>query len=83
VNTGNASLSQLEKIATIPGVYGLQIVVQSDGQNLVSYDNFIRFLQALEQNRRTAQVNNISVTPNSTNPSQISFSLTLQEYIKP
>jgi hypothetical protein len=82
-NTGNTSLSQLEKIATIPGVYGLQIVVQSDGQNLVSYDNFIRFLQALEQNRRTAQVNNISVTPNSTNPSQISFSLTLQEYIKP
>jgi len=79
----NTSLSQLEKIAGIPGVYSLQIIVQSDASTLIPYNNFISFLQALEQNRRTAQVSTITVTPNSTNPSLISFSLTLQEYIKP
>lgn len=79
----NSKLSQLLKMAGIPGVYGLQIVVQSDSQSLVSYNNFIKFLRALEQNRRTAQVSNITITPNSTNPDQISFALTLQEYIKP
>jgi len=78
-----SALSQLEKVAGIPGVYGLQIVVQSDPQTLVPYNNFIDFLQALEQNRRTAQVTNITITPNSTNPALVSFSLTLQEYIKP
>jgi hypothetical protein len=83
VGAKNTKLSQLTPVAGIPGVYGLQIVVQSDSQNLVSYDNFIQFLRALEQNRRTAQVSNITITPNSTDPDQVSFSLTLQEYIKP
>ena len=79
----NASLSQLEKVANIPGVYGLQIVVQSAGEHPVPYNDFLQFLQALERNRRTAQVSSITITPDSTNPSRVSFSLTLQEYIKP
>lgn len=83
VGGAKAELSQLEKIKDIPGVYGLQIIVQSDGQSLVSYDDFINFLKALEQNRRTAQVSDITINPNSTDPSRITFSLTLQEYIKP
>lgn len=75
--------SQLEKIAGIPGVYSLQIIVQSASGSPIPYGNFIHFLQDLEQNRRTAQVGSITITPDSTNPSQVSFSLTLQEYIKP
>lgn len=75
--------SQLEKIAGIPGVYSLQIIVQSASGSPIPYGNFIHFLQDLEQNRRTAQVGSITITPDSTDPSQVSFSLTLQEYIKP
>ncbi|CAN5414169.1 hypothetical protein BH09PAT4_BH09PAT4_02090 [soil metagenome] len=78
-----AELSQLDKVKDIPGVYGLQIVVQSDTQSAVPYDDFISFLKALEQNRRTAQVSNITINPDPENPSRITFSLTLQEYIKP
>ncbi len=83
VGGSKPGLSQLLRVKEIPGVYGLQITVQSDSTKPVPYNNFIRFLEALEQNRRTAQVSNIVISPNSTNPSNISFSLTLQEYIKP
>lgn len=78
-----AALSQLEPVKGVPGVYSLLITVQSDNQILVSYNDFIRFLEALEQNRRTAQVTSVNVTPNVDNPSLVSFNLTLQEYIKP
>jgi hypothetical protein len=82
---GNAAtdLSQLEPVKGIPGVYGLLITVQSTGEALVSYSDFINFLKDLEQNRRTAHVTNISISPSPTNPSRIDFTLTLQEYIKP
>lgn len=82
---GNAksNLSQLAPVKGIPGVYGLLITVQSSGEGLVNYSDFINFLRALEQNRRTAHVTNISITPTPSNPSRIDFTLTLQEYIKP
>lgn len=78
-----SALSQLTPVKGITGVYGLQIIVQSDSQSTVSYGDFIDFLKALEQNRRTAQVLSVNITPDNENPSRISFSLILQEYIKP
>lgn len=82
-NTKAAALSQLVSVKNIPGVYQLQINVQSDSANPVSYSNFVNFLSALERNRRTAQVSSINLEPNALNRNLLAFTLTLNQYIKP
>jgi len=77
------SLSQLIPVKNIPGVYQLQISVVGDPNKSVAYDKFIAFLSALEHNRRTAQVSTISIQPNLANRNLLTFSLNLNEYIKP
>lgn len=79
----NNNLTQLTPVPGIPGVYSLQITVQLVEKDAVSYTTFIRFLEKLEQNRRTAQVSNISVIPSKDNPNLVSFTLNIDEYIKP
>lgn len=82
-SVGNLALSQLTPVKGLNGVYSLEIVVQSDKASPVSYDRFIGFLQALENNRRTALVRTISLSPDTKDSSKLSFTLTLDEYIKP
>lgn len=77
------SLSQLEVVKGIPGVYSLQVIIQSDPNSPVPYDKVISFLGALEHNRRTALVSNLTLAPDSKNASNLSFTITLDEYIKP
>ena len=88
----SVALSQLTPVKNIPGVYQLPITIQSDTNKPVLYSNFINFLAALENNRRTSQVSTISIAPVSTvqgskagtsNSTLISFNLALNEYIKP
>ena len=79
----NAALSQLQPISNIPGVYLLVITVQSDTNNPVPYSQFVGFLGDLERNRRTAQVSSITLSPNDDNRNKISFTLNINEYIKP
>lgn len=76
-------LSQLIPVKNIPGVYSLQITVQSDSNKPVQYGAFINFLAALEHNRRTAQISTVTLQPNATNRNLLNFTLTLNEYIKP
>ena len=78
-----AALTQVKPVVGITGVYDLQIVIAQDNNNTIPYSQFITFLQNLEQNRRTAQVSNISVQPDTVNPKLVSFSLTIDEFIKP
>jgi len=87
-NTGTSTskqalLSQLVPVKGISGVYDLQITVQSDSNHPVSFSSFINFLSSLEHNRRTALVNSIALQPNSKDRSTLSFTLGLDEYIKP
>lgn len=82
-NSKTTKLSQLTPVKNIPGVYDLLITVQSDTNQPVAYNKFINFLGALEHNRRTAQVSTISILPAPTNHNLLSFTLTLNEYIKP
>lgn len=77
------SLSQLVPVTGLIGVYQLSINVDSDITAPISYSRFINFLSNLEHNRRTAQVSTISIEPNKLNPTLLTFSLTLNEYIKP
>lgn len=76
-------LSQLKPVKGITGVYDLAITVQSDQNQPVPYSNFLDFLQSLEQNRRTALINGITILPGDKDPSKVSFTLVLDEYIKP
>lgn len=77
------ALSQLQPVKNISGVYQLVINVQGDPTQPVPYNRFIQFLTDLEHNRRTAQVSTIVITPDATNRNNLSFSLSLNEYIKP
>ena len=81
--TGKQQLSQLTQVKDVSGVYSLQLTVQSDNAHPVPYTQFIGFLDALEHNRRTALVTSITIQPNSKNRSTLSFTLILNEYIKP
>jgi hypothetical protein len=83
LNAPSIALSQLVAVPNIPGVYQLSISVAGDPNQPVSYISLINFLSALEHNRRTAQISNITIAPNTTNPNLLTFSLQLNEYIKP
>ncbi len=75
--------SQLKIVPTIPGVFDLAITVQSDSTSPAGYSQFIDFLADLENNRRTAIVSGINLTPDAKDPSRISFTLDINEYITP
>ncbi len=77
------NLSQLKPAVGIAGVYILQITVQSDATRPIPYAKFVDFLAGLERNRRTALVSAVSLQPDAKDPSQVSFTLTIDEYIKP
>lgn len=77
------NLTQLTPVKGIAGVYVLPITITQDGNNTVSYDSFVAFLRKLENNRRTAQVSSINIQPDSIRPTQIRFTLIVNEYLKP
>ena len=82
-NSNTGKLSQLQPVKSIPGVYVLPITVQSDPSKPVPYSSIINFLNALEHNRRTALISGITLQPSTTNPNLLTFTLTLNEYLKP
>ena len=82
-NSKAGKLSQLLPVKNIPGVYDLLITVQSNTNEPVKYTSFVNFLHDLEHNRRTAQISAITLQPNVTNRNLLSFTLTLNEYIRP
>jgi hypothetical protein len=79
----SAGPTQVTPVKGIAGVYDLQITVQQPDNSQVPYNNFTTFLKKLEQNRRTAQVTSIVVKPNPKSPSLVSFTLVIDEFIKP
>lgn len=82
-SSNNPNLTQLTPVKGIPGVYQLQITILQTTTDEVPYSQFITFLGKLEQNRRTAQVASINVQPDVQSPSQVAFTLVINEFIKP
>lgn len=76
-------VTQVKPVEGIPGVYSLEITIQSADERGATYGGFLDFLERLERNRRTAHVTNISITPSTTVPNALSFSLIVNVYIKP
>jgi hypothetical protein len=72
--------TQTQKVDGLSNVERLEITIASTRE--VAYENFILFLQKLEQNRRTAQVSSITITPSGVDKTSVSYSLVLNVYIK-
>jgi hypothetical protein len=79
----SGGVTQVTPVKSISGVEDLQITITQDNTAEVPYANFIKFLSRLEQNRRTAVVSSITVQPDQKSPGQVSFTLVIDEFIKP
>lgn len=75
--------TQVSPVPGIKNIYEIPITVQSDTTAPITYPKFIEFLTKLESNRRTAQVNTISIQPDAKNRNLLTFNLGLSTYIKP
>ncbi|MFI5271324.1 MAG: hypothetical protein ACHQT9_04765, partial [Candidatus Saccharimonadales bacterium] len=73
--------SQLLPVHGLSGFYIMPITIQSSTNDPITYGQFIAFLQGLEQNRHTAIVSQVSVTPSL--DQKLSFTLVINIYIKP
>ena len=83
VKASSSSLTQVSPVQGITGVYELPITINQDSSHTVPYKDFVNFLSALEQNRRTSQVASITIQPDSKVPGNVSFTLIINEFIKP
>lgn len=79
----SGTLTQVTAVKGIPGVYLLPITISQDTTSAIPYTQFLTFLQKLENNRRTSQVTAINIQPDPKSPQNISFTLTVNEYVKP
>ena len=79
----SSGLTQVTPVPGVPGVYALQITISQSPNSPVPYSSLTSFLTKLEQNRRTAQVSSISIEPDSKTPNNVSFTLVINEFIKP
>ncbi|TXG77329.1 hypothetical protein E6P97_02000 [Patescibacteria group bacterium] len=77
------AISQVKPVDGIKGVYQLELNVTTDSSQLISYAQLIDFLQRLEQNRRTAQITNLSIQPNPSDRNLLTLNMQLMIYIKP
>lgn len=79
----NPATSQLVPVDGIKGLYAMEVTIASDNQQPVAYDQLLRFLEQLEQNRRTAHVTNLNIQPSKENRNLVTFTVILNVYIKP
>ncbi len=81
--TAKTPITQLKSVDGIPGLYLMEIILQSDTAKPVSFGQLTDFLAKLEKNRRTSQVSSISVSPDAKNRKLVTFSVTVNVYVKP
>ncbi len=74
--------SQLSPAQGLSGIYVLPITVQSDQTKPIGFSQLSEFLQSLEQNRHTAEVSQLTITPSDAGGQQLSFEVIINIYIK-
>lgn len=74
------TISQVKPVNGINGVFALQLDVSPSVTSPVSYNELINFLSRLENNRRTAQISRISITPKG---NELTFNLSINIFVKP
>lgn len=75
--------TQVKPVEGIKGLYQMEVSIQNDKDSQVRYQSLINFLKKLEQNRRTSQVTNVVISPDPKNRSLLTYSMTINVYIKP
>lgn len=75
--------TQLIEVPGTSDLYVMEISIKSANQEPVGYNQLLTFLERLEKNRRTAHVTNISIDPSAKNRNLVTFTITLNVYIKP
>lgn len=85
-----AVISQAKPVTGIKGLYSLELTISPDvspqlpPERQVTYDKMLDFLKRIERNRRTAQITEVTISPNATAGSKIiNFSLKINIFIKP
>lgn len=81
--TTPGGVTQVKPVEGISGLYSLEITIQSESSAPTTYPKLIDFLTKLENNRRTAQVTNVTVQPVPQNRNNLTFSLIVNTFIKP
>jgi hypothetical protein len=76
-------LSQVKPVEGITGVFQLDLNVSTDTSRPITYAQLIDFLSRLEQNRRTAQITNLTIQPSAADRNLLTVTLQLTIYIKP
>jgi hypothetical protein len=79
----SGGLTQVTPVKGMGGVVILPITITQADTEPVPYSSFINFLSKLEHNRRTALVSSINIQPNAERPDMVSFTLVIDEYIRP
>lgn len=75
------AITQVQPVPGIKNVFSLEVIIASSSDP-IPYYKFLEFLERLENNRRTAHVTSISISPVSAG-SDVTFSLKLNAYLKP
>lgn len=82
-SAAKVDVTQLTPVKGVSGLYVMPITVAAGGGNPSRYTNVMGFVQALQSNRRTANIVSISATPDKEDRSLISFSIIINAYIRP
>lgn len=86
------AISQATPVTGIKGLYSLELTIipltgpTTPASKVVTYPKFLDFLNRIEHNRRTAQITQVSIQPQSdkSGPTgEINFSLTINIFIRP
>lgn len=90
-NSSTKAISQAKPVTNIPGLYSLELIItpQSDANTppskVVTYAKMLDFLRRIENNRHTAQITDVSITPATAAGSSgnLTFTLSINIFIKP
>ncbi|MBX4190882.1 hypothetical protein KW794_02225 [Candidatus Saccharibacteria bacterium] len=91
-STSAKIISQAKPVSGIAGLYSLEltIVPQSDSKTpankQITYDKMLDFLRRIENNRHTAQITDVNISPAAAagnTSSGLTFSLSINIFIKP
>jgi hypothetical protein len=75
--------SQVTAVKGIKGLYQMPITLESDSKKAISFTQLISFLNALENNRHTAQVSQLTINPAESGAGKLTFRVTVSVFIKP
>jgi hypothetical protein len=83
-----SALTQAKPVPGTPGLYSLELTITPEtGKDVpaaqqVTYAKMLNFLQRIENNRHTAQISQVSISPAS-DSTTLSFTLVINIFIKP